>query len=132
MPRRADGLINTAAACTWLAANVIRQRQHGTKTTAAASPSLVQARVRKTVAQAKLVEHRARLLAASLTDTQQIRLAWAAHVAHVRTVLLALPQQLAAQCAAASDVLAVQALLDRAIRSTLTELSNYKQQNQEA
>lgn len=126
MPRLPDGTINLAAARRWLRQNVVRKQQHGGKV--AAGVSLLQARRRRLNAEAAICEMKARAMAASLVETAACRLAWNAHVKHVRAVLLAIPAELAPQLATITGVLQCQQLLDREIRRVLEELAAYGSQ----
>jgi phage terminase Nu1 subunit (DNA packaging protein) len=132
-----NGRIPRQAALAWLNDNVIPRKRKPVRDTAVVSDSKTnetpdilsraEADRRLTAARARLLELEVGQKEGSLLDAQEVKKVWGAHVAAVRGRLLLMPGKLTTRIAALKgDEREIFCLLDKEVRATLTELSQYR------
>jgi len=88
--------------------------------------SLVEAQIKHEIAKASKTGLEAAKLRGILVDAEEMAQAWSRQIVSAREHILQLPSKLAPKVAVESDVLACQFLIEREVRSLLTELSEYQ------
>ena len=88
--------------------------------------SKIRAETRKEIALANLREIEVRKESGELVEADAVRVEWGRHISSTKNSLLLLPSKLAPKLAVTTGVLQCQQILDNAIRSVLTELSEYR------
>ena len=88
--------------------------------------SLAEAQLRHELAKATKTEFEVAKLKGTLVDAYEAACAWGTMITSARNRALLIPSKIAPKVAAVSDVVSCQEILDREIRSFLTELSEYQ------
>jgi hypothetical protein len=88
--------------------------------------SLAEAQLRHELAKATKTEFEVAKLKGTLIDAYEAAVEWGTMITSARNRALLIPSKIAPKVAATSDVVSCQEILDREIRSFLTELSEYR------
>ena len=87
--------------------------------------TLTQAQIKNELAKASKTEFEVGKLRGILVDAEEVETEWERHINAAREHALQLPSKLAPKVAVESDVLICQHIIEREVRSFLTELSQY-------
>ncbi len=88
--------------------------------------SIAEAQLKHEIAKAARAEFEVAKLRGIMVDAYEAACEWGAHIVTVRNRALGIPSKIAPKVACVSDVLECQEILDREIRSFLSELSEYR------